>query len=110
VSEKILGRNRCAKQSPFHTEVQPPRMHGPGLWRYEQKEHRKKTSVPMSGANCDIWCPRWESKDIGGRLEQKPRIHLQSRAPIRIMIRCWGTAGGVGYIKHVGRYVSTVQF
>ena len=34
---------------------QPPRMHGPGLWRYEQKEQRV-TPVPMSGVNCDLWC------------------------------------------------------
>src|SRR6218665_2193716 len=29
-------------------------MHGPGLWRYEQKEQR---AVPMSRVNCDLWCP-----------------------------------------------------
>ena len=42
---------------------QPPRMHGPGLWRYmyEQREQRV-TPVPMSGVNCDLWCPGWESK------------------------------------------------
>src|SRR6218665_468571 len=33
---------------------QPPRMHGPGLWRYEQKEQRV-TTVPMSRVNCDLW-------------------------------------------------------
>ena len=31
---------------------QPPRMHGPGLWRYEQREQRV-TPVPMSGVNFD---------------------------------------------------------
>src|SRR6218665_2921902 len=45
---------------------QPPRMHEPGVCRhtcrYEQKEQRV-TPVPMSGVNCDLWCPWWESKD-----------------------------------------------
>src|SRR6218665_3612794 len=41
---------------------QPPRRHGPGLWRYEQKEQRV-TPVPMSGVNCDLWCPECDSKD-----------------------------------------------
>src|SRR6218665_1890696 len=30
---------------------QPPRMHGPGLWMYEQKEQRV-TPVRMIGVNC----------------------------------------------------------
>src|SRR6218665_1579088 len=42
---------------------QPPRMHGPGLWRYEQKEQRV-TPVPMSGVNCDLWCPRCEIQTV----------------------------------------------
>jgi len=33
---------------------QPPRMHGPGLWRYEQKEQRV-TPVPMSRVNSSAW-------------------------------------------------------
>src|SRR6218665_2473418 len=50
---------------------QPPRMHGPVLWRYEQMEQRV-TPVPMSGVNCDLWCPGWDSKDLEGRPEQDP--------------------------------------
>src|SRR6218665_2650948 len=50
---------------------QPPRMHGPGLWRYKQKEQRV-TPVPMSRVNCDLWCPGLDSKDLGGRPEQDP--------------------------------------
>src|SRR6218665_3025701 len=48
-------------------------MHGPGLWRYEQKE-QIVTSVPMNGVNCDHWCPGWDSKDLGCtcRPEQDP--------------------------------------
>src|SRR6218665_3970982 len=33
----------------------PPRMHGPGLWMYEQKEQRV-TPVWMIGVNCILWC------------------------------------------------------
>src|SRR6218665_3221257 len=59
---------------------QPPRMHGPGLWMYEQKEQRV-TPVPMIGVNCNLWCPGWDAKisEVGAR----PRIHLQTMAPIR---------------------------
>src|SRR6218665_3114831 len=53
---------------------QPPRMHGPGLWRYEQKEQRV-TPVPMIGGSCDLWCPGWDSKDLGGC---KPHSVLQT--------------------------------
>src|SRR6218665_2256192 len=68
---------------------QPPRMHGPGLWMYEQKEQRE-TPVPMIGVNCNLWCPGGDGKDLEGRPEQaRPRIHLQTMAPIRNMIRCW---------------------
>src|SRR6218665_3425703 len=48
---------------------QPPRMHGPGLWMYEQKEQRV-TPVRMIGVNCILWCPGWDGKDLGGRPEQ----------------------------------------
>src|SRR6218665_1573694 len=76
-----------ATKEAHSTQIaQPPRMHGPGLWRYEQKEQRV-TSVPMSGANCDLWCPWWDSKDLGGTC--RPRIHLQTMAPIRNLIRYW---------------------
>src|SRR6218665_1154889 len=33
---------------------QPPRMHVPGLWMYEQKEQRV-TPVRMIGVNCILW-------------------------------------------------------
>src|SRR6218665_1687244 len=74
---------------------QPPRMHGPGLWMYEQKEQRV-TPVPIIGVNCNLWCPGWDGKDLGGKPEQDPcRIHLQTMAPIRNMIRCWRGSRGV---------------
>src|SRR6218665_3813162 len=49
---------------------QPPRMHGPGLWMYEQKEQR--ATPGMIGVNCILWCPGWDGKDLGGRPEQDP--------------------------------------
>src|SRR6218665_2115036 len=45
---------------------QPPRMHGPGLWMYEQKVQRV-TPVRMIGVNCILWSPGWDGKDLGGR-------------------------------------------
>src|SRR6218665_2950290 len=50
---------------------QPPRMHGPGLWMYEQKEQRV-TPVRMIGVNCVLWYPGWDGKDLRGRPEQDP--------------------------------------
>src|SRR6218665_1854481 len=78
---------------------QPPRMHGPGLWMYEQKEQRV-TPVPMSGVNCDLWCPRWDSKDLGGRPEQDPGyssrpLYCQSI----ISINLTSISGGIIFIK-----------
>ena len=72
MSERILGSNRCTKGSPFQTQRgPPPRMHRPGWWRYEQKEQRV-TPVPISRVNCDLWCPGWDSKNLGGRPEKDP--------------------------------------
>src|SRR6218665_2184628 len=76
-------------------------MHGPGLWRYEQKEQR---AVPMSGVNCDLWCPGGTAKisevgrsktqdtppDQGTNMEYDPLLEGQP----------------VEYIKRVGSYVS----
>src|SRR6218665_1385732 len=61
----------ATKEAHSTQRGQPPRMHGPGLWRHEQKEQRV-TPVPMSGVNCDLWCPEMDSKDLGGRPEQDP--------------------------------------
>src|SRR6218665_3641665 len=65
------GAITVPKEAQSAQRDQPPRMHGLGLWRYEQKEQRV-TSVPLSGVNCDLWCPGWDSKDLGGRSEQDP--------------------------------------
>jgi len=46
-------------------------MHGPGSWEYGKKEQRV-TPVPLSEGNCDLWCPWWDSKDLGSRPEQDP--------------------------------------
>jgi len=74
VSERIQGAIVAPKEAHSTQRGLPPRMHGPGLWRYmyEQKEQRI-APVPMSGVNCDLWCPGWDSKDLGGRPEQDPR-------------------------------------
>src|SRR6218665_2322548 len=83
---------------------QPPRMHGPGLWRYEQKEQRV-TPVPMSGVNCDLWCPGLDSKDLGGRPEQDPGYTSKPGTNTEHDSLLEGQP--VEYIKHVGRYVSS---
>jgi len=65
---------------------QPPRTQGPELWRYEQKEQRV-TSVKMSGVNCDLWCPGWDSKDLRGRPEQDPADTSRPVRTIQILMR-----------------------
>ena len=65
------GAIAVPKEAHSTQRGQPPRMHGPDLWRYERKEQRV-TLVPMIGVNCDLWCPGWGSKDLGGRPEQDP--------------------------------------
>src|SRR6218665_94304 len=42
------GAIAVPKEAHSTQRGQPPRMHGPCLWRYEQKEQRV-TSVPLSG-------------------------------------------------------------
>src|SRR6218665_2624427 len=84
---------------------QPPRMHGPGLWMYEQKEQRV-TPVRMIGVNCILWCPGWD----GAKISEVGRSKTQDTPPDH------GTntehdplleGQPVEYIKHVGRYVSS---
>src|SRR6218665_2415039 len=83
---------------------QPPRMYGPGLWMYEQKD-RRVTPVPMIGVNCT-------SGARGGiaKISEVGRIMTQDTPPDH------GTnteydplleGQPVEYIKHVGRYVSS---
>jgi len=67
---KNPGEQSLRQRKPIpHWRGQPPRMHGPELWRYEQKEQRV-TPVLMSGVNCDLWFPGWDSTNLGGRPEQ----------------------------------------
>src|SRR6218665_1562287 len=82
---------------------QPPRMHGPGLWRYEQKEQRV-TPIPMSGVNCDLWCPGWDSKDQVSRSKSKDTPPDQgTNTDYDPLLE----GQPVEYIKHVGRYTSS---
>src|SRR6218665_3498393 len=64
-------------------------MHGPGLWMYEQREQRV-TPVRMIGVNCNLWCPGWDGKDLGGRPEQDPGYTS----------RPWHQYGGPGSSYH----------
>jgi len=48
--QKSLEAIFATKEAHSTQRDQSPRMHGPGLWRYEQKEQRV-ISVPMSGVN-----------------------------------------------------------
>src|SRR6218665_329123 len=89
----------ATKEAHSTQRGQPPRMHGPGLSRYEQKE--QTTSVPMSGVNCDLWCPGWDSKDLGdlGRPEQDPGYTSRPWHQYGILSAAGGAVSGV-YIKH----------
>ena len=60
----------ATKEAHSTQGVQPQRMHGLG-YGGTSKEQRV-TPVPMSGVNCHLWCPGWDSKDLGGRPEQDP--------------------------------------
>src|SRR6218665_1199897 len=66
---KNPGAIVAPKEAHSTQRDQPPRMHGPGLWMYEQKEQRV-TPVPMIRVNCNLWCPGWDGKDLGGKPEQ----------------------------------------
>ena len=66
----------ATKEAHSTQRGQPPRMHGPGLWRYKQKEQRV-TPVPMSGVNCDLWCPGWDSKDNPPSTWSAAVLHMQ---------------------------------
>src|SRR6218665_2234540 len=43
---------------------QPPRMHGPGLWKYGQKEQSRS----IKRREPDLGCPKWNNKDLRGIL------------------------------------------
>ena len=49
----------------------PLRMHEPDKSKYLAKG-TKGTLILLIGGNCDLWCPGWDSKDLGGRPEQGP--------------------------------------
>src|SRR6218665_1729629 len=85
---------------------QSPRMHGPGLWRYEQKQQRVAL-VPMIGVNCDLWCLGWDGKDLGGRPEQDPGYNTPPDHGTNTEYDPLLERQPVEYIKHVGRYVSS---
>src|SRR6218665_1567387 len=91
------GAILATKEAHSTQRGQPPRMHRPGLWRYEQKEQRV-TPDPMSGVNCDLWCLGWDSKDLGGRPEQDPDHGTNTKQDPLL------EGQPVEYIKHVGRY------
>src|SRR6218665_107827 len=85
---------------------QPPRMHGPGLCRYdyEQKEQRV-TPVLMNGVNCDLWCPSGRAKisEVGrSKNQDTPPDHGTNTEHDPLL-----EGQPVEYIKHVGRYVSS---
>src|SRR6218665_3351871 len=54
---------------------QPPRMHGPGLWMYEQKEQRV-TPVRMIGVNCILWGGMAKISEVGrSKTQDTPPDH-----------------------------------
>src|SRR6218665_4202710 len=73
---------------------QPQRMHGPGLWMYEQKEQRV-TPVRMIGVNCNLWCPRRDGKDLGGRPEEEQGYTSRPWHQYGILSAAGGAASGV---------------
>src|SRR6218665_2191682 len=76
----------ATKEAHSTQRGQPPRMHGPGLWTYEQKE-QKVTPVPMSGVNCNLWCPGWDSANkqtkFGALRPGRSRVRTPFKSPRR---------------------------
>src|SRR6218665_1365608 len=97
----------CQKESwgvIFATEEahSTQRMHGPGLWRYEQKEQRI-TPVSMSGVNCDLWCRGWTAKisEVGrSKTQDTPPNHGTNTEHNPLL-----EGQPEEYMKHVGRDV-----
>src|SRR6218665_3194454 len=82
------------EEAHFTQRGQPPRMHTPGLWRYDETEKRV-TSVPMSEVNCDLSFPGWDSKDLGGRPEQDQGYTSRPWHQYGILSAAGGAASGV---------------
>src|SRR6218665_4034012 len=94
----------ATKEAHSTQRCQPPRMHGPGLWRYKQKEQRV-TPVLMSGVNCDLWCRGGTAKilEVGqSKTQDTPPDHGTNTEHDPLL-----EGQPVEYIKHVGRYVSS---
>jgi len=56
------GANAASTEVHPTRKGQPPRMHG--------QKGQREPPVPLSGGNCDLWCPWQDSKDLAGRSEQ----------------------------------------
>jgi len=95
VSEGILGGKRCAKGSPFHTEG--PTTENARAWVAKQRV----TPVPMSGVNCDLWCPGWDSKDLESRPEQDSGYTSRPWHQYGIWSAAGGGASGVHSVDNV---------
>src|SRR6218665_1108552 len=80
--EKIFeARVKCVRKNPGEQSLRQrkPIPHRganhrecTGLGCGGTSKRNKETPVPMSGVNCDLWCPGWDSKDLGSRPEQDP--------------------------------------
>src|SRR6218665_1259692 len=99
--KESLGAIIATKEAHSTQRGQPLRMHGPGLWRYEQKEQRV-TPVSMSGVNCDLSWTAKISKVGRSKTQDTPPNHGPNTEHNPLL-----EGQPVEYVKHVGRYVSS---
>src|SRR6218665_1813141 len=86
--QKESWGNRCAKGSPFHAER--PTTENARAWVVDVRAKGTKSN-PCSDNRSELQpmvpgVGRQRSRRYAGA---RPRIHLQTMAPIRNMIRCW---------------------
>src|SRR6218665_4027741 len=88
VSERILGSNRCDKGSPFHTEG-PTTVHA-RAWVVEVRAKGTESNL-CSDERSELQplVPGVEQQRSRRFAGARPRIHLQTIATIRNIIRCW---------------------
>src|SRR6218665_1706358 len=98
------GAIAVPKEAHSTQRGQPPRMHGPCLWRYEQKEQRV-TSVPLSGVIATSGARSGTAKisEVGRSKTQQTLPDQGTNTEYYPLLE----GQPVEYIKHVGRYVSS---
>src|SRR6218665_3510925 len=107
----LKARVECVRvnpgeQSQCQFQTEGPTTENARVWRVEEREKRTKSTslVPLIGGNCNLWCPGWDSKDLGSRPEHGSEG--TSRPGQRYGIRSGAGKVTNEEIYHLGRNVS----